>query len=136
VHHPLGIARVFEAGRQPLGDLEPPFDRRQQQYSAVRSQPELFVAGSLRGLLPGDHVLVRVDRILNLNWLRGEVSELYSPDTGRPGIDPEVAVRLMLAGFLLGIVHDRRLVREAQVNLAIRWFIAMASTKLSLITPR
>jgi transposase len=41
---------------------------------------------------------------------------------GRPGIDPEAAVRLMLAGFLLGIVHDRRLMREAQVNLAIRWF--------------
>lgn len=43
-----------------------------------------------------------------------------------PGIDPEVAVRLMLAGFLLGIVHDRRLMREAQVNLAIRWFIGCA----------
>jgi transposase len=51
---------------------------------------------------------------------------LYCPDHGRPGIDPEVAVRLMLAGFLLGIVHDRRLIREAQVNLAIRWFIGYA----------
>ena len=39
-----------------------------------------------------------------------------------PPIDPEAAVRLMLAGFLLGIVHDRRLMREARVNLAIRWF--------------
>jgi hypothetical protein len=34
----------------------------------------------------------------------------------------EAAVRLMLAGFLLGIVHDRRPLREARVNLAIRWF--------------
>ena len=40
-----------------------------------------------------------------------------------PGIDPEVAVRLMLAGLLSGIVHDRKLMREAQVNIAIRWFI-------------
>jgi hypothetical protein len=40
----------------------------------------------------------------------------------RPGIDPEAAARLMLAGFLLGPVHDCRLVREAQVSLAIRWF--------------
>jgi transposase len=48
---------------------------------------------------------------------------LYSAEAGRPGIDPEVAVRPMLAGPLLGIVHDRRLLREAQVNLAIRWFI-------------
>ena len=52
------------------------------------------------------------------------VRDRYAADgTGRPGIDPEVAVRLMLAGFLLGIVHDRRLLREAQVNVAIRWFI-------------
>ena len=54
------------------------------------------------------------------------MTELYCADNGRPGIDPEVAVRLMLAGFRLGIVHDRRLMREAQVNLAIRWFIGYA----------
>ncbi len=87
-----------------------------------RRQPELFVSGSLRQLVPEDHVLARVDRVLDLSWLRAEVAGLYCADTGRPGIDPEVAVRLMLAGFLLGIVHDRRLLREAQVNIAIRWF--------------
>ncbi|MQP63719.1 hypothetical protein GE253_00010 [Niveispirillum sp. SYP-B3756] len=88
-----------------------------------RRQPELFVSGSLRELLPADHVLVRVDKVLDLGWLEAEVADLYSAQTGRPGIAPEVAVRLMLAGMLLGIVHDRRLMREAQVNLAIRWFI-------------
>ena len=51
------------------------------------------------------------------------MAEHYCAHNGRPGIDPEVAVRLMLAGLLLGIVHDRKLMREAQVNLAIRWFI-------------
>ena len=60
--------------------------------------------------------------MLDLSWLRGEVADLYCLDNGRPGIDPEAALRLMLAGFLLGVVHDRRLMREAQVNLAIRWF--------------
>jgi len=88
-----------------------------------RRQPELFVAGSLRTLLPDEHVLVRVDRVLDLGWLRAEVEPLYCSDAGWLGIDPEIAVRLMLAGLLLGIVHDRRLMREAQVNLAIRWFI-------------
>jgi transposase len=87
-----------------------------------RGQLELFVSGSLRQLVPDDHVLARVDRVLDLSWLRAEVAGLYCDDNGRPGIDPEAAVRLMLAGFLLGIVHDRRLMREAQVNLAIRWF--------------
>jgi transposase len=87
-----------------------------------RDQGELFITGSLRQLLPDDHILVRVDRVLDLSWLRGAVADLYCHGNGRPGIDPEAALRLMLAGFLMGIVHDRRLLREAQVNLAIRWF--------------
>src|SRR5688572_355504 len=85
-----------------------------------RDQLELFT-GSLRQLIPDDNVLVRVDRVLDLSWLRAEVADCYCADDGRPGIDPEVAVRLMLAGLLTGIVHDRRLMREAQVNIAIRW---------------
>ena len=88
-----------------------------------RDQLELFITGSLEQLVPEDHVLARVDRVLDLGWLREEVADCYCTDNGRPGIDPEVAVRLMLAGLLLGIVHDRRLLREAQVNIAIRWFI-------------
>jgi transposase len=82
----------------------------------------LFVAGPLSSLVPDDHVLKQVDKILDLSWLRDEVKDLYSSFQGRPGIDPEAAVRLMLAGFFQGIVHDRKLMREAQVNLAIRWF--------------
>src|SRR5205823_4141718 len=68
----------------------------------------------------------RVDRVLNLSWLRDEVRSCYAANgSGRPGIDPEVAIRLMLAGFLVGIVHDRRLMPEAQVNIAIRWFAGL-----------
>ena len=78
-----------------------------------RDQLEFYMCGSLRQLIPDDHLLVRVDQVLDLSWLHGEVAELYAEGVGRPGIDPEVAVRLMLAGFLLGIVHDRRLMREA-----------------------
>src|SRR5262245_61088949 len=84
---------------------------------------ELLITGSLRQLIPDDHVLVRVDRVLDLSWLRDEVADLYCLDDGRPGIDPEVAVRFMLAGLLSGIVHDRKLMREAHVNIAIRWFM-------------
>jgi hypothetical protein len=62
-----------------------------------RSQLELFISGSLKQLIPEDHVLVRVDQVLDLSWLRDEVADCYCLDDGRPGIDPEVAVRLMLA---------------------------------------
>lgn len=87
-----------------------------------RWQEDLFVAGSLRDLIPEDHILRRVDAVLDLSWLREEIADSYCEDNGRPGIDPEAALRLMLAGLLHGIVHDRHLMREAQVNLAIRWF--------------
>ncbi|MFW6155469.1 MAG: transposase, partial [Planctomycetota bacterium] len=87
-----------------------------------RWQDELFVAGSLRDLIPDDHILKRVDKVLDLSWLRKEVADCYCHDNGRPGIDPEAAVRLMLAGLFAGITRDRHLMREAQVNIAIRWF--------------
>lgn len=95
-------------------------ERRAEQYE--------FFAGSLRDLIPNDHVLARVARVLDLSWLRDEVVDLYCPDNGRPGIAPETAVRLMLAGFLLGFVHDRRLMREAAVNVAVRWFCGFGLT--------
>jgi hypothetical protein len=88
-----------------------------------RDQLELFISGSLGQLIPDEYVLARVDRVLDLSWLKREIADCYCLDDGRPGIDPEAAVRLMLAGLLIGIVHDRKLMREAQVNIAIRWFI-------------
>jgi transposase len=87
-----------------------------------RWQGTLFMTGSLEELIPTDHILKKVDKVLDLSWLHAEVSDCYCDSNGRPGIDPESAVRLMLAGFFQGIVHDRKLIREAQVNLAIRWF--------------
>lgn len=53
-----------------------------------RGQLELFITGSLRGLIPDDHVLVRVDEVLDLGWLRAEVADLYCADNGRPGVIP------------------------------------------------
>ncbi|NIW76350.1 MAG: hypothetical protein GWN08_14050 [Gemmatimonadetes bacterium] len=77
----------------------------------------------MRELMPEDPILVRVDKALDLSWLRDEVWDCSDLDQGRPGIDPEVAVRLMLAGLLSGIVHERKLPRGAQVDLAIRRFV-------------
>jgi len=61
-------------------------------------QEELFVACFLRELIPEDHILRRVKRVLDLSWLREEVRELYDGTNGRPGMDPQAAVRLMPAG--------------------------------------
>jgi len=85
-------------------------------------QATCFIPGTLSQYVPDDHILKRVQAVLDLSWLGEEVKGLYSEDNGRPCIDPERAVRLMLAGFFHGVVHDRKLLREAQVNIAYRWF--------------
>jgi transposase len=85
-------------------------------------QPSYFIPGSLADYIPEDHILKRVNQVLDLSWLREEVKALYDQANGRPCIDPERAVRLMLAGFFHGVVQDRKLIREAQVNIAYRWF--------------
>lgn len=87
-----------------------------------RWQEDLFVAGPLSQLIPEDHILKQVDKVIDLSWLRSEVADTYNEVMGRPSIDPEAALRLMLAGYFQNIIHDRKLMREAQVNLAIRWF--------------
>ena len=88
----------------------------------ARGQQQLFIEGPVRDLIPDDHILKRVDNVLDLSWLKDEVRECYSQRHGRPSIPPEAALRLMLAGLFEGIVHDRKLMRQAQVNIAIRWF--------------
>ena len=76
----------------------------------------LLIVGSLRDLVPGEHILAHADRVVDMQWLREVVRDRYVADgTGRPCIDQAVAVRLMLAGFLLGNVHDRRLLRESDI---------------------
>jgi len=123
-------------GREPTvpaaASGQAPTGRRRERRAALAARLRPGYNGTHdrmgRGTLfpvPGgndDHILKRVDKILDLSWLREEVKDCYCLDNGRPGIDPEAAVRLMLAGLFQGIIHDRRLMREAQVNLAIRWF--------------
>jgi transposase len=103
--------------------------RRRMIGRQERWQEDLFVVGPLGDLVPDDHILRKIDHVLDLSWLRSEVADLYDAERGRPGIDPEAAVRLMLAGLLEGIVHDRKLMRQAQVNLAIRWFAGYRLTE-------
>ena len=114
------LSRVIRSPRRQASERSGMLGRRgPEQFE--------FFAGWLRDLIPDDHILARVDRVLDLLRPRGEAAEPYCPDNGRPGVDPEVAVCLTFAGFLLGVVHDRRLMREAKFNLAIRWFAGLAS---------
>ena len=100
--------------------------QRNARPQGTRSTRTLYVRLA-SAVNSGDHLLVRVDQVLDLSWLHGEVAELYAESVSRPGIDPEVAVRLMLAGFLLGIVHEAmpyELLAEPDEGRALRGRLA------------
>jgi|TARA_Y100000294_G_scaffold127792_1_gene119409 transposase len=87
----------------------------------VGQQDRLFYEFNLEDLVPTDHLLRRLDAVLDLNWLRTELSPFYS-HTGRPSIDPELMIRMLLVGYCYSIRSERRLCQEVELNLAYRWF--------------
>src|SRR5712692_946244 len=81
----------------------------------------LFYYFRLEDQIPADHLLRLIDQHIDLSFVRGRVKSLYSA-TGRPSIDPEVLLRLLLVGYLYGITSERRLLEEVRMHLAYRWF--------------
>ena len=84
-------------------------------------QDELFYSFSVESHVPADHLLRGIDRCLDLSELRQQLAPYYS-HTGRPSIDPELMVRMLLVGYSFGIRSERRLCEEVHLNLAYRWF--------------
>lgn len=85
------------------------------------SAEPLFHIFCLEDHVPPDHPLRQVDRLLDLGCVRASMAEHYS-SIGRPSIDPELMIRMLLIGYLQGIRSERRLVEEVHLNLAYRWF--------------
>ena len=81
----------------------------------------LFHYFRLEDQIPQDHLLRLIDEHVDLSFLRERLQPFYS-STGRPSIDPEVLVRLLLVGYLYGITSERRLLEEVKMHLAYRWF--------------
>jgi transposase len=81
----------------------------------------LFYYFRLEDQIPEDHLLRLIDQHIDLSFVRERVKSLYSA-TGRPSIDPEVLLRLLLVGYLYGITSERRLLEEVRMHLAYRWF--------------
>jgi len=84
-------------------------------------QDRLFYEFDLEDVVPGDHLLRRINAVLDLGWLRSELRPFYS-DIGRPSICPELMVRMLLIGYCFSIRSERRLCQEVRLNLAYRWF--------------
>jgi transposase len=84
-------------------------------------QPELFYGFRLERHVPADHLLRSIDRFVDLGDIREQLRPFYS-DTGRPSIDPELMIRMLIIGYCMGIRSERRLCDEVHLNLAYRWF--------------
>jgi len=81
----------------------------------------LFYYFRLEDQIPDTHLLRLIDRYVEFGFVRERLKGFYRP-TGRPSIDPEVLLRLLLVGYLYGITSERRLLEEVRMHLAYRWF--------------
>jgi transposase len=84
-------------------------------------QGQLFYEFHLGDAVPEDHLVRKIDGALDLSWLRSELAPHYSL-MGRPSIDPELMIRMLVVGYVFAIRSERLICREVQVNLAYRWF--------------
>ena len=84
-------------------------------------QAALFYEFSLERHVPADHLLRSIDRFVDLTGIREHLRPYYS-ETGRPSVDPELMIRMLLIGYCQGIRSERRLCEEVHLNLAYRWF--------------
>jgi transposase len=84
-------------------------------------QEALFYSFRIEDHVPQDHLLRSVDRFVDLTGVREHLKPFYS-STGRPSVDPELMIRMLLIGYCMGIRSERRLCEEVHLNLAYRWF--------------
>ena len=91
------------------------------------AQAALFYEFSLEDHVPQDYLLRSIDRFVDLSGIRTHLADFYS-HTGRPSVDPELMIRMLLVGYCFGIRSERRLCEEVHLNLAYRWFCRLDLT--------
>ena len=89
-----------------------------------QDQGQLFYSFNLEAVVPDDHLVRAIARVLDLSWVRAELAPHYSP-LGRPSIDPVLMIRMLIIGYVFAIRSERALCREVQLNLAYRWFCGL-----------
>jgi len=89
------------------------------------NQVQFLYAFDLDKVVPPDHLVRQIDRVLDLSWVHKELAPYYS-HTGRPSIDPVLMIRMLLVGYVFALRSERRLCSEVQVNLAYRWFCKLS----------
>lgn len=89
-----------------------------------QGQGQFFYDFHLDAVVPPDHLVRKIDGVLDTSWVHRELEPFYS-HTGRPSIDPELMIRMLILGYVFAIRSERQLCSEVQVNLAYRWFCGL-----------
>ena len=84
-------------------------------------QGHLFYEFCLDEAVPNDHLVRKMDAVLDLSWVHAELAPHY-PTLGRPSVDPVLMIRMLIIGYVFALRSERLLCRELHVNLAYRWF--------------
>jgi transposase len=86
-------------------------------------QSQLFYLFNLESHIPAGHLLRRINPVVTriLAGLRDHLAPFYS-EIGRPSIDPELMLRMLIVGYCYGVRFERRLCQEVELHLAYRWF--------------
>ena len=88
-------------------------------------QEALFYSFNLDRHVPMDHLLRLIDRFVDLSGVREHLRPYYS-SIGRPSVDPELMIRMLMVGYCFGIRSERRLCDEVHLNLGYRWFCRLS----------
>jgi transposase len=88
-------------------------------------QQQLFYSFHLDEAVPDDHPVRAIAAVLDLSWVHSELAPFY-PKMGRPSIDPELMLRILIIGYVFAIRSERAICRDLQVNLAYRWFCGLS----------
>jgi transposase len=88
-------------------------------------QGQFFYSFRLDEAIPDDHPVRDIAAVLDLSWVHAELAPFY-PKLGRPSIDPELMIRMLIIGYVFAIRSERALCRDVRVNLAYRWFCGLS----------
>lgn len=104
-------------------------EEQREMYTERKSKQNKLEMVILEELVPQEHLLRKIDAVIDFSFINKLCKPYYSENNGRPAIEPEVLFRMLFIGYLYGIRSERRLLQEIEVNNAYRWFIGYDLTE-------
>lgn len=92
-------------------------------FNETRNQQLKYELVMIENLVPENHLLRKIDKVIDFSFINEICKPYYCLDNGRPAIEPEILFRMLFIGYLYGIRSERRLIEEVKVNVAYRWFL-------------